>query len=116
MLLKLYIWMHTGKFLCHKFKEAVQGVRDSQYAFDWLCETADNDTLVKWEAEAAAAQDDWIENPSAMDIYEVQLTKGLWQYNNHWLHTHGEWESTDKETTRVAPVEPSGEMAGQWDP
>lgn len=61
----------------------MQGVRDSRYAFDRLSETTDDDTLVKWEAEAAAAQDDRLENPSAMDIYEVQLTKGLWRYNHH---------------------------------
>jgi hypothetical protein len=63
----------------------VQGVRDSQYAFDRLSETADDDTLVKWEAEAAAAQFDRHDNPSAMDIYEVQLTKGLCQYNYNTL-------------------------------
>ncbi|KAG1844237.1 hypothetical protein F4604DRAFT_1937648 [Suillus subluteus] len=68
--------MEIGKFLCRKFKEAVQGVRDSQHAFDQLSETADDDTLVKWEAEAAAAQDDRLENPSAMDIYDVKMTKG----------------------------------------
>ncbi|KAG1853038.1 hypothetical protein F4604DRAFT_1933492 [Suillus subluteus] len=50
--------IRMSKFLCRKFKEAVQGVRDSQHAFDRLTETADDDTLVKWEAEAAAAQDD----------------------------------------------------------
>ncbi|KAG1783199.1 hypothetical protein EV702DRAFT_948208, partial [Suillus placidus] len=77
--------IRISKFLCRKFKEAVQGVQDSQYAFDRLSETADDDTLVKWEAEAAAAQDDRLDNPSAMDIYEVQLTKGLWQYSNHSL-------------------------------
>ncbi|KAG1866912.1 hypothetical protein F4604DRAFT_1505302, partial [Suillus subluteus] len=66
-----------GKFLCQKFKEAVQGVQDSQHAFDRLSETADHDTLVKWEAEATATQDDRLENPSAMDIYEVKMTKAL---------------------------------------
>ncbi|KAG2074978.1 hypothetical protein BDR04DRAFT_978154, partial [Suillus decipiens] len=53
-----------------KFKEAVQGVQDSQYAFDQLSETTDDDTLVKWKAEAAAAQYDQLYNPSTMDIYE----------------------------------------------
>ncbi|KAG1836908.1 hypothetical protein F4604DRAFT_1602134, partial [Suillus subluteus] len=67
--------IRMSKFLCRQFKEAVQGVRDSQHAFDRLSETADDDTLVKWEAEAAAAQDDRLENPSAMDIYEVKMTK-----------------------------------------
>ncbi|KAG1795245.1 uncharacterized protein BJ212DRAFT_1527622, partial [Suillus subaureus] len=69
-----------------KFKEAVQGVKDSQYAFDWLSETTDNETLVKWEAEATAAQDDQLQNPSAMDIYEVKLTKGQSQCNTYLQH------------------------------
>ncbi|KAG1887203.1 hypothetical protein F4604DRAFT_1917014 [Suillus subluteus] len=85
------IWM--SKFLCRKFKEAVQGVRDSQHAFDRLSETADDDTLVKWEAEAAAAQDDRLENPSAMDIYEVKMTKALTrkQQELHLLTRHVRW-------------------------
>ncbi|KAG1748871.1 uncharacterized protein EDB91DRAFT_1022914, partial [Suillus paluster] len=69
--------------LCRKFKEAVQGVQDSQYAFEQLTETADDDTLAKWEAEAAVAQDDRLHNPGAMDIYEVQLTKGTGKQNIH---------------------------------
>ncbi|KAG1841512.1 hypothetical protein F4604DRAFT_1690349 [Suillus subluteus] len=60
--------IQMSKFLCQKFKEAVQGVRDSQHTFDQLSETADDDTLVKWEAEAATTQDDQLKNPSAMDI------------------------------------------------
>ncbi|KAG1888830.1 hypothetical protein F4604DRAFT_1915893 [Suillus subluteus] len=55
--------------------EAMQGVQDSQHAFDQLSGTTDHDTLVKWEAEAVAAQDDRLGNPSAMDIYEVKMTK-----------------------------------------
>ncbi|KAG1775259.1 hypothetical protein EV702DRAFT_1047112 [Suillus placidus] len=83
----------TGKFLCRKFKEAVQGVQNSQYAFDRLIETTDDDTLVKWEAEAAAAQDDRLNNPSAMDIYEVQLTKEPTrkQQELHLLNHQGRW-------------------------
>ncbi|KAG2354151.1 hypothetical protein BDR07DRAFT_1382468 [Suillus spraguei] len=71
----------------------MHGVRDSQYAFNQLSETANDNALVKWEAEAAAAQDDRLDDPSAMDIYEVQPMK--------------DWPSTDKEATRVASVEPS---------
>ncbi|KAG1885419.1 hypothetical protein F4604DRAFT_1918114 [Suillus subluteus] len=56
--------IQMSKFLCRKFKEAMQG-------------TADDDTLVKWEAEAATTQDDQLENPSTMDIYEVKMTKAL---------------------------------------
>lgn len=79
--------MHLGKFLCRKFKEAVQGVQDSQYAFDRLSETAEDDTLVKWEAEAVAAQDDRLHNPSSMDIYEVRLKKCRLQWNIYVQYT-----------------------------
>ncbi|KAG1870872.1 hypothetical protein F4604DRAFT_1583524 [Suillus subluteus] len=73
--------------------EAVQGVRDSQHTFDRLSETADDDTLVEWEAEAATAQDDRLENPSAMDIYEVKMTKALTrkQQELHLLTRHARW-------------------------
>ncbi|KAG1866108.1 hypothetical protein F4604DRAFT_1585594 [Suillus subluteus] len=73
--------------------EAVQGVRDSQHAFDQLSETASDDTLVKWEAEAAAAQDDQLENPSAMDIYEVKMTKAPTrkQQELHLLTQQARW-------------------------
>ncbi|KAG2139258.1 hypothetical protein DEU56DRAFT_755571 [Suillus clintonianus] len=67
--------IRMSKFLCRKFKEAVKGVKDSRYAFDRLSETASEETLAKWEAEAEAAQNDRLDNPSAMDIYEVKLTK-----------------------------------------
>ncbi|KAG2098276.1 uncharacterized protein F5147DRAFT_656156 [Suillus discolor] len=65
--------IRISKFLCRKFKEAVQGVQDSRHAFDRLSETAEDDTLVKWEAEAIAAQDDRLHNSSSMDIYEQEL-------------------------------------------
>ncbi|KAG2116993.1 uncharacterized protein F5147DRAFT_768380 [Suillus discolor] len=82
-----------SKFLGRKFKEAVQGVRDSQYAFDWLSETAEGDTLHTWEAEATAAQDDRLHNPSSMDIYEVQLTKlpTRKQQELHLLNRQAQW-------------------------
>ncbi|KAG1718273.1 uncharacterized protein EDB91DRAFT_1090173 [Suillus paluster] len=85
--------IRMSKFLCRKFKEAVQGVQDSRYAFDRLTETADDDTLAKWEAEAAAAQDDRLHNPGAMDIYEVQLTKAPTrkQQELHLLNRQAQW-------------------------
>ncbi|KAG1725161.1 uncharacterized protein EDB91DRAFT_1254899 [Suillus paluster] len=85
--------IRMSKFLCRKFKEAVQGVQDSRYAFDRLTETADNDTLAKWEAEAAAAQDDRLHNPGAMDIYEIQLTKAPTrkQQELHLLNRQAQW-------------------------
>jgi hypothetical protein len=78
-----------------------------------LTETAEDDTIAKWEAEATAAQDDRLHNPSSMDIYEIQLTKGVLQWNSYLLHADMLWQSTDKKTARVAPVEPSGTTAHQ---
>ncbi|KAG2095122.1 uncharacterized protein F5147DRAFT_778816 [Suillus discolor] len=85
--------IRISKFLGRKFKEAVQGVRDSQYAFDRLSETAEGDTLHTWEAEATAAQDDRLHNPSSMDIYEVQLTKSPTrkQQELHLLNRQAQW-------------------------
>ncbi|KAG1852523.1 hypothetical protein F4604DRAFT_1933676 [Suillus subluteus] len=82
-----------GKFLYQKFKEAVQGVQDSQHAFDRLTETAEDDAITKWEAEAAAAQDDRLHNPSSMDIYEIQLKKAPTrkQQELHLLNRQGRW-------------------------
>jgi hypothetical protein len=90
----------------------VQGVQDSRHAFDRLSETAEDDTLVKWEAEATAAEDDRLHNPSSMDIYEVQLTKGVSQWDSSILNMLiCLWHSTNKKAARVAPTEPSGTMA-----
>ncbi|KAG2062679.1 hypothetical protein BDR04DRAFT_982694, partial [Suillus decipiens] len=85
--------VQPGKFLCRNFKEAVQGVRDSQYAFNHLSETADDEILAKWEAEAVAAQFDRLDNHDAMDIYEVQLTKAPTrkQQELHLVDHQGRW-------------------------
>ncbi|KAG1868316.1 hypothetical protein DFJ58DRAFT_653803, partial [Suillus subalutaceus] len=60
---------------------------------DRLSETVDHDTLVKWEAEAAATQDDQLKNPSAMDIYEVKMTKAPTrkQQELHLLTRQARW-------------------------
>ncbi|KAG1787530.1 uncharacterized protein HD556DRAFT_1312716 [Suillus plorans] len=85
--------IRISKFLCRKFKEAVQGVQDSRHAFDRLSETAEDDTLVKWEAEAVAAQDDRLHNPSSMDIYKVRLKKSPTrkQQELHLLNRQAQW-------------------------
>ncbi|KAG2065475.1 hypothetical protein BDR04DRAFT_974067, partial [Suillus decipiens] len=83
--------------LCRKFKEAMQGVRDSQYAFDQLSKTANDKTLVKWEAKAAATQFDQLDNPGAIDIYDVQLTKAPTrkQQELHLLDHQGRWPASE---------------------
>ncbi|KAG0695461.1 hypothetical protein DFH29DRAFT_880030 [Suillus ampliporus] len=89
--------IHMSKFLRRKFKEAVQGVQDSQYAFNQLSETAEDDTLAKWEAEATATQDDRLHNPGTMDIYEVQLTKAPTrkQQELHLLNHQAQWPTSE---------------------
>ncbi|KAG2119461.1 uncharacterized protein F5147DRAFT_647419 [Suillus discolor] len=65
----------TGKSLCHKYKEAMKGVADSNMAFERLDETTDANKVKDWEAEERLAHEQWRHDPTAMDIYEVQLRK-----------------------------------------
>ncbi|KAG1870546.1 hypothetical protein C8R48DRAFT_670889 [Suillus tomentosus] len=64
------------KFLCRKFKEAVQGAAESTLSFQNLNETVQPAMVILWEAEEAVAQANRLEDPTAMDIYEVRLEKG----------------------------------------
>jgi len=66
----------TAKFLSRKFKEAARGAAESKLAFEKLSETAHPDMVILWEAEEALAQANRLEDPTAMDIYEVRLEKG----------------------------------------
>ncbi|KAG1851276.1 hypothetical protein C8R48DRAFT_540727, partial [Suillus tomentosus] len=58
------------KFLCRKFKEAVQGAAESTHSFKNLNETVQPAMVILWEAEEAVAQANRLEDPTAMDIYE----------------------------------------------
>ncbi|KAG1892841.1 uncharacterized protein F5891DRAFT_986362 [Suillus fuscotomentosus] len=68
--------IHITKFLCRKFKEAVQGAAESTLSFQNLNETVQPAMVILWEAEEAVAQANRLEDPTAMDIYEVRLEKG----------------------------------------
>jgi hypothetical protein len=46
-------------------------------AFDCITNTANPDMVELWEAEEALAQANRMEDPAAMDIYEVRLEKGV---------------------------------------
>ncbi|KAG1882456.1 hypothetical protein F4604DRAFT_1879500 [Suillus subluteus] len=63
------------KFLCRKFKEAARGAAESKLSFQNINETAHPDMVILWEAEEALAQANRLEDPAAMDIYEVRLEK-----------------------------------------
>ncbi|KAG2102537.1 uncharacterized protein F5147DRAFT_580924, partial [Suillus discolor] len=67
--------IRMSKSLCRKYKEAMKGVADSNMAFERLDETADADKVKDWEAQERLAHEQRRHDPTAMDIYEVQLRK-----------------------------------------
>ncbi|KAG2100190.1 uncharacterized protein F5147DRAFT_747185 [Suillus discolor] len=73
----IHCWLTcpAAKFLCRKFKEAARGAEESKLSFQNLNETAHPNMVLLWEVEEALAQANRLEDPTAMDIYEVQLEK-----------------------------------------
>ncbi|KAG2100186.1 uncharacterized protein F5147DRAFT_582246, partial [Suillus discolor] len=63
-------------FLCQKYKEAIKGVAESAAAFDKLNETADPNMVTTWQEQDRNAHSCRVADPSAMDIFEVQLKRG----------------------------------------
>ena len=74
-----YLPMHldnAGLFLSRKYKEAKRGTAESSQAFEELNDAADPDMVVRWEEQEKVAQASRIDNPSALDVYDVRLNKG----------------------------------------
>ncbi|KAG2108071.1 uncharacterized protein F5147DRAFT_745887 [Suillus discolor] len=67
--------IRMSKSLCRKYKEAMKGVADSNMAFERLDETANANKVKDWEAQERLAHERQHHDPTAMDIYEVQLCK-----------------------------------------
>jgi hypothetical protein len=67
---------NIGGFLCRKYKEAIKGVAESASAFDKLNETADPIMVATWEEQDRYAHSRRVTDPSAMDVFEVQLKRG----------------------------------------
>jgi hypothetical protein len=67
---------HAGLFLSRKYKEAKRGTAESSQAFEELNDAADPDMVVRWEEQEKVAQASRIDNPSALDVYDVRLNKG----------------------------------------
>jgi hypothetical protein len=63
-------------FLSRKYKEVKRGTAESRQAFDELNDVADPDMVVRWEEQENVAQASRIDNPSAIDVYDVRLNKG----------------------------------------
>ncbi|KAG1717408.1 hypothetical protein EDB19DRAFT_1653793, partial [Suillus lakei] len=63
-----------------KFRQAVKGVAESTTAFQKLNESTDAAKVIEWEEQERLAQQRHTVNPKAMDIYEVQLCRGMRPY------------------------------------
>lgn len=58
----------------------MKGVAESAAAFKKLNETADAVKVSEWEEQERQAQQRRTTNPKVMDIYEVQLQRGISEY------------------------------------
>ena len=96
---------HTAKFLGRKFKEAVRGAAESKLAFQSLCETSHPDMVALWESEEAVAQAKRLQDPAAMDIYEVRLEKGKCPSYSGMLSRH-----SDEHRMLTAPTRKQQEL------
>ncbi|KAG1802811.1 uncharacterized protein HD556DRAFT_1304077 [Suillus plorans] len=61
--------------LCHKYKQAKNGITKSEKAFDRLDEAAPANLKTKWLASERIAQSSRINDPAAMDVYEINIKK-----------------------------------------
>ena len=62
--------------LCRKYKQAKNGITESGKAFDRLDEAAPTDSKTEWLASERIAQSSRIDDPAAMDVYEINIKKG----------------------------------------
>ncbi|KAG1725108.1 hypothetical protein EDB19DRAFT_1833913 [Suillus lakei] len=79
------LWAHLnlispatrGMTLCRKFKQAKNGITESEKAFERLNEAAPANSKTEWLASERIAQLSRINNPAAMDVYEINIKKAL---------------------------------------
>ncbi|KAG1722960.1 uncharacterized protein EDB91DRAFT_1255823 [Suillus paluster] len=62
--------------LCRKYKQAKTGIAESGKAFDRLDEATPANLKTDWLASERIAQSNRIQDPAAMDIYEINIKKG----------------------------------------
>ncbi|KAG2029262.1 hypothetical protein BDR03DRAFT_881323 [Suillus americanus] len=61
--------------LCHKYKQAKNGIAKNGKAFDRLNEAAPANSKTEWLASERIAQSSRINDPVAMDVYEINIKK-----------------------------------------
>jgi hypothetical protein len=69
--------IHMKKTLCWKYKLARNGISESGKAFDRLDEAAPTDLKTEWLARERTAQSSRMNDPVAMDKYEINIKKGM---------------------------------------
>jgi hypothetical protein len=62
--------------LCRKYKLAKNGMSESEMAFNRLDEAAPANFKTEWLAKERIAQSSRIQDPAAMDVYEINIKKG----------------------------------------
>ncbi|KAG1800691.1 uncharacterized protein BJ212DRAFT_1224673, partial [Suillus subaureus] len=67
--------IHMKRTLCHKYKQAKNGITKSEKAFNRLDEAAPADSKTEWLASERITQSNRINDPAAMDIYEINIKK-----------------------------------------
>jgi hypothetical protein len=68
--------IHMKRTLCQKYKLARNGITESRKAFDRLDEAAPSDLKTEWLARERIAQSSRMNDPAAMDDYEINIKKG----------------------------------------
>ncbi|KAG2086529.1 uncharacterized protein F5147DRAFT_764930 [Suillus discolor] len=67
--------IHMKRTLCRKYKLARNGISESGKAFDRLDEAAPSHLKTEWLARERIAQSSRLNDPSAMDEYEINIKK-----------------------------------------
>jgi hypothetical protein len=61
--------------LCRKYKLAKNGMSESETAFNRLDEAAPANFKTEWLSKERIAQSSRIQDPAAMDVYEINIKK-----------------------------------------
>ncbi|KAG2145414.1 uncharacterized protein EDB93DRAFT_1087067 [Suillus bovinus] len=69
--------IHMKRTLCRKYKQAKNCIAESEKAFDRLDEAAPTNLKTEWLANERIAQSSRINDPAAMDVYEINIKKAL---------------------------------------
>ncbi|KAG1734788.1 hypothetical protein EDB19DRAFT_1638790 [Suillus lakei] len=65
--------IHMKRTLSRKFKQVKNGIAKSEKAFGRLNEAAPTNSKTEWLASERIAQSSRINNPAAMDVYEINI-------------------------------------------